>query len=274
MQQVLDQGVWQENRTGIRTKMIPGAMLKFDMVDGFPAVTTKKLAFGAVKGELLGFLRGFTSAAQFREFGCKVWDENSNKNEAWLNNPNRKGEDDLGRIYSAQYTDWKTSRGGSLNQIANLVSEIKTNPSSRRLLVTAWRPDEFDLMSLPSCHFAYQVIIEQDSKKMHLLWNQRSCDLFLGIPFNIGSYSLLLHLLAKTTGYIPGIVTGFLADVHIYENHLDQVKEQLSREPRPLPNLVLDPVITLDTPLDWIHPDMINLENYDPHPPIKAPMAV
>lgn len=273
LQDILDTGTWQNNRTGIRTKMLPGAMLKFDLRNGFPAVTTKKLAFNAVKGELLGFLRGVDTAKGFNELGCKVWDANASA-PAWQNNPANSTPDGdwLGRIYGKQWTDWNTSNGGKLNQISWLLDQITTNPTSRRLVVSAWRPDEINQMALPPCHYAFQVIIEQDTNTMHLLWSQRSCDMFLGIPFNIASYALLLEILAKLTGYTAGTLTGFLADAHIYENHLEQVKEQISRTPLELPTLVLS--FPADIAITDISPDMITLLGYQSHAAIKADMAV
>lgn len=289
MQRVLNEGTWQDNRTGIRTKMIPGAMLKFDLSEGFPAVTTKKLFFGAVKGELLGFLRGADTIKEFNDLGCKVWDANGTA-PAWVNNPNYKdiqhiadidgpvNSGYLGRIYGVQWRDWNCSnvpgRHNTLDQIETLLHQIRENPTSRRLLVTAWRPDELDQMALPPCHYGFQVIIEQETKTMHLLWNQRSCDLFLGIPFNIASYATLLHILARITGYNVGTLTGFLADVHLYENHLDQVKEQLSRSPLSLCNIFIDNKISLCTNINDIEPSDIQLGGYECYPPIKAPMAV
>lgn len=286
MKQVLEEGTWQDNRTGIRTKMIPGAMLKFDLQKGFPAVTTKKLFYGAVKGELLGFLRGADTIKEFNDLGCKVWDANG-KAEAWINNPNYRdiqhitdvdgpvNSGYLGRIYGVQWRDW-SHKGGpeSLDQIETLLEQIRINPTSRRLLVTAWRPDELNQMALPPCHYGFQVIIEQETKTMHLLWNQRSCDLFLGIPFNIASYATLLHILARLTGYKVGTLTGFLADVHIYENHIDQCNEQLSREPLPLCSLGIDEKIGMRTYIDFINPEDIQLIAYKSHGPIKADMAV
>jgi thymidylate synthase len=255
--------------------MIPGEILKFDMTDGFPAMTTKQLAFSAVKGELLGFLRGYTSAAQFRELGCKIWDKNANENEDWLANHFRKGEDDLGYIYSRLWTDMPNHTPYKWNQIERLISSIKEDPTSRRLLVNAWHPEVFDACALPPCHYGFQVIIEQDSNKMHMLWNQRSCDLFLGIPFNIASYALLLHLICRVTGYTPGTLTGFLADVHIYENHIDACHIQLSRELLHLPTLGISKLVVEGTPLENVRPEDIQwYGKYECHPPIKALMAV
>lgn len=275
MRNTLEFGELQKNRTGIDTLMYPGGdTMLFNLNEGFPAVTTKKLAFNAVKGELIGFLRGYTSAADFRKLGCRIWDQNANENKDWLANPNRFGEDDLGRIYSAQYTDWSTEDGYGLNQIQKLVDDIKSNPTSRRLIVSAWRPDEFDQMALPPCHILYQVTISQETGFMDLFWYQRSNDLFLGIPFNIASYSLLLNILCRLTGYKPRFVRWFGADVHIYANHIDAVKEQLSRDPLPLPTLKISEEFTPDTPIHKIKPEWFELENYQSHPPILAPMAV
>jgi thymidylate synthase len=276
MNKVMTEGKRQKNRTGIDTFMIPGAILQFDMTDGFPAVTTKKLAFNAVKGELLGFLRGYTSAAQFRELGCKIWDQNANENQAWLDNPHRTGTDDLGYIYSRLWTDMPVSleEGDAINwnQINELIDNIKKDPTSRRLLVNAWHPEVFHKCALPPCHYGFQVIIEQETKLMHLLWNQRSVDVFLGLPFNIASYATLLSILARITGYTPGTLTGFLADVHIYENHLDACRTQMSRKPLPLPEIFL--AVEEGQDIRTIQPEDIQLSEYESHPAIKAPMAV
>lgn len=284
LQTIIDTGTRQKNRTGIDTFMIPGYMLKFDLREGFPAVTTKKLAFKSIVGELIGFLRGCDTAKEFRDLGCKVWDANSRApawltNEFYIKNTNDtetfgESEGYLGRIYSKQYTDWACSDGSRLNQVQHLINEIKNNPTSRRLIVSAWRPDELNQMALPPCHYSYQVIIEQETKTMHLLWNQRSCDVFLGIPFNIASYATLLHILARITGYNVGTLTGFLADVHIYEDHLAQVKEQLSRTPHPLPQLMMNPLIIEGSLIEDIEPSDIALFNYQHDASIKAEMAV
>lgn len=289
LQNVLDNGTRQKNRTGIDTIMIPGAMLKFDLRDGFPAITTKKLAYRSVVGELIGFLRGCDTVKEFNDLGCKVWDANATA-PIWLNNPNYHDvvhfdEDDntvssgyLGRIYGVQWRKWNCNqipgKHTTLDQIETLLHQIRENPTSRRLIVTAWRPDELDQMALPPCHYSFQVIIEQESNVMHLLWNQRSCDLFLGIPFNIASYATLLSILAKITGYIPGTLTGFLADVHIYENHIDQVKEQLSRTPLTLCQLSISDRIKVGHYVNDINPFDISLVDYNSHPAIKAIMAI
>lgn len=268
---ILTSGVAQETRTGINTLMIPGYMLQYDLTKGFPAVTTKKLAFRSVVGELLGFLRGYSSAADFRKLGCKIWDQNANENESWLANPHRKGEDDLGYMYSRLWNEMPGVEGW--NQIDKLLEQIKEDPSSRRLIVSGWHPEVFDKAALPPCHVLWQVIIEQKTKKMHMTVYQRSCDTFLGVPFNIASYSLLLSLIATVTGYIPGTLTWFGADVHIYFNHIEQVREQLQRTCYDLPDLKLHG-ITQGTDLRSIEPDQIELINYECHSAIKADMAV
>lgn len=293
MRNIRDNGIRQKNRTGIDTLMLPGAMMQFDLRKGFPAVTTKKLFYGAVVGELIGFLRGCDTAVEFNELGCKVWDANA-KAPAWINNPNyidvqHLGGDNktdlissgyLGRIYGKQWRTWRTTvEGRVLDQIQKLLDTIYTDPTSRRMLVTAWRPDELDQMALPPCHYGFQVIIEQETKVMHLLWNQRSVDVFLGLPFNIASYATLLTLLAKLTGYTPGILTGFLADVHLYESHLLQVEDQLLRSPYELPTLdYTGPTYTGERfnadIFNSIEPGMFNLTNYKHWSAIKAPMAV
>ena len=294
LRDVRNNGVRQSNRTGIDCFTLPGAMLKFDMADGFPAVTTKKLAFGQVKGELIGFLKGFTSAAQFREVGCNIWDQNANENEAWLSSFWRAGEDDLGRIYGAQWREWhgimesvRTDSEGRVSvhftyvdQIASALAAIRLTPNSRRIIVTAWNPAELDQAALPPCHLLFQLIPHTSTGKLHMVMYQRSCDLFLGVPFNIASYAVLLHLFSAWTGYEPGTLTMMLADCHIYENHLDQVAEQLDRKPLDLPRLALHLIqdgyndLPLNKLLEHLKPNQINLRDYVSHPPITAPMAV
>ena len=276
LEKVLSEGVLQENRTGTKAYSIVGEMLSFDMNDGFPAITTKKLAFNAVKGELLGFLRGYTNAADFRKLGCNIWNQNANENETWLKNPVRKGEDDLGCIYGSQ---WINYNGEGVNQIKNALHEIVNNPTSRRIRVTAWNPLKVDQMALPPCHTDFQFYVNVETCELSMTMNQRSCDLFLGIPFNIASYALLLHIVAEATGYKPRHLKMFLGDVHIYENHIEQVKKQLSREEYELPWLVMkrwDSEFDISS-YDWIQslePDDFDLSGYDFHPPISAPMAV
>jgi thymidylate synthase len=294
LQAILRDGIRQSNRTGIDTLTLPGAMLKFDLREGFPAITTKKLFFAAVKGELIGFLRGVTSAADFRALGCNIWDQNANENEKWLKNPAREGEDDLGRIYGAQWRDWGgplveshlkgpagevTWSPTSIDQIARALNDVRYNSTSRRIIVNAWNAAELDQAALPPCHVLFQLLPHVDGRVLHMTMYQRSCDMFLGVPFNIASYALLLELFAAWTGYTAGTLTMFLADAHIYENHIDQVKEQLAREPLPAPRLEIDHLVNvaearLDQILDHLHPDDIRLVDYQHHAAIKAPMAV
>ena len=286
LQHVLDTGTWQGNRTGIPTLRTDGAMLQFDMADGFPAVTTKALAFRAVLGELLGFIRGCDNAGQFRALGCNVWNANANDNTAWVGNPYRLGYDDLGRIYGVQWRQWEGFNHEDphgevvVDQLANACNEIIHNPESRRILVNAWNPAELNMMALPPCHLLFQFLVNKDRNELSLCMYQRSCDLFLGIPFNIASYALLLHLVAAATGRKPARLTMFLADVHIYQNHMEQVKEQLSREPYPLPRLAIDatsPSFYGLRGIEWleaVEPHHVWLEEYEKHPAIKADMAV
>lgn len=275
LERVMREGTMQQNRTGIAAKRITGAMLEFDMGDGFPVVTTKKLAFGSVKGELIGFLRGYTSAAQFRQLGCKVWDQNANENHAWIHNKNRKGHDDLGRIYGAQWNNWR-GEYDDVYQIENLIDTIKDDPTSRRMIVTAWNPAELSRMALPPCHLLFQVLINEECREMSMVMYQRSCDMFLGIPFNIASYALLLHIVARATGYEPKKLCMMLADVHVYENHFDQVQEQRNREPYMLPEIqiFMRDCETAHERIMLLEPEDIQLVGYLHHPAITGAMAV
>lgn len=291
LQDILDNGQREPNRTGIDTLTLPGAMLKFDLRDGFPAVTTKKLAFGAVKGELIGFLRGCTNVKDFQALGCKVWDANASA-PYWLSNPAHSGEDgDLGRIYGAQWRDYRyeSSDGNviGVDQIAVALDQLRHNPESRRIIVDAWNPGEINRAALPPCHTDFQLLPRSDGT-LHMCMKMRSVDMFLGCPFNIASYALLLELFAAWSGRTAATLTMFLADAHIYVNHIDQVKEQLAREPLPLPKLKMDLYggsrdfmdnrgcvdLGLEVLLEDLWPDDIWLEGYQSHAPIKAEMAV
>ena len=279
LERVLEEGKWQQNRTGIPTKRIEGAMLEFNLKEGFPAVTTKKLAWKNVVGELLGFIRGYTDAEMFRELGCTIWDQNANENEAWLANSNRVGKDDLGRIYGAQWRNWTVPYSTqTIDQLENAVSEIMHNPTSHSIIVTAWNPGELDLMALPPCHMTYQFLVDVESNELSLCMYQRSCDLFLGIPFNIASYALLLEMVAAATGRVASKLVMFLADVHIYQNHIEQVLEQLKREPFAPPQLKIAEVFFNSSVglnrLNEAEPSDFQLENYVSHLPIKGDMAV
>jgi thymidylate synthase len=293
LSEILTNGSQQPNRTGTDTLMIDGAMMQFNQQYGFPAITTKKLAFNQMKGELVGFIRGVTSAADFRELGCSIWDQNANENKDWLNNPYRRGEDDLGCIYGEMWRSWPKLEGGTLDQLGEAIRTIIVNPTNRRIIINAWRPDMFDRMALPPCHVMYQFLVDTRKQTLNMCMYQRSCDMFLGVPFNIASASLLLSIVAKITGYKPGNFTHFLADAHIYVNHIEQVKTQLSRDHYPAPRLKLDwyapsdewrskinsvehhvALALIDAQLQKIEPDMIMLLDYQSHDAIPAPMAV
>lgn len=271
LQKILNEGVLQENRTGIKAYSVVGEMLSFDMEDGFPAVTTKKLAFNQVKGELIGFIRGCTNVKDFQALGCNVWDLNASS-EYWLANPVNKGDGDLGPIYGA---NWRNFNGQGIDQLENAVRDVMLNPTSRRIKVIAWNPAQINDMALPPCHTDFQLYVNTRDNELSMTMNQRSCDMFLGVPFNIASYALLLHIIARATGYKPRHLKMFLTDCHIYENHVEQVKEQLTRGEYGLPTLLLRKFE--GTPMQFIEgiePDDITLHGYRSHPAIKAPMAV
>lgn len=297
LKRILETGTKQSNRTGIDTLFLPGAMLQFDLRTEFPAITTKRLAFNVVKGELIGFLRGYDNASAFRELGCNIWDKNANENEHWLKNYNRNGHDDLGRIYGVQWRKWNAYNSipglgmgyewqpheyvqSELDQVNTVLQKLYTNPTDRRMIISAWRPDEFDQMALPPCHVLYQFIANVETKELHLCMYQRSCDMFLGVPFNIASASLFLTIMANLSGFTPATFTHFLADAHIYVNHTEQVKEQLAREPYTLPQLeYTGPIVGNGERFgpdifERLLPENFQLKNYQCHSIIKAPMAV
>lgn len=298
---ILETGERVSNRTGIDTLMIPGAHLTADLSRGFPALTTKRLAWKAVKGELLAFLEAKSSAADFRKYDCNIWDANANQNSVWLSNPHRLGQDDLGKIYGVQWRSFDSYRIVTHNQTINIdgtdqieaaLNTVLNNPESRRILVNAWNPNQLDQMALPPCHILFQLLPNPTTRVMHMCMYQRSCDMFLGIPFNIASYALLLSLFCRWTGYTPGKLNMFLADCHIYVNHIDAVKTQFERTPYPMPQLFLGDTVhtidnlpnvgptiskitkTVDRFLNLIDLDDIHLNNYVCHSAIKAPMAV
>lgn len=293
MQCILETGIYQLNeRTRQNCWMIPAAMLQFDLREDFPAITTKQLFFGQVKGELCGFMRGVTNAAEFRALGCKVWDANANETPGWLANPHRKGEDDLGRIYGAQWTEWEAPAqtvndngrvtfipGPRHNQLETALRTLLRDPSNRRIIINAWNPGELHRMALPPCHVLYQFVADVNNRVLHMSMYQRSCDTFLGVPFNIASSALLLSIMARLSGFTPGVFTHFLTDVHIYDNHRPQVLLQLEREHLPPPTLALDlkPIVNeseIDGVFRRIEPSQIQLLNYQSHDPIRAAMAV
>lgn len=277
LQKVREKGKRQKNRTGVDTFFLPGHMLNFDLAEGFPILTTKFINFRSIVAELLGFIKGFNNAGQFRDLGTRIWDKDANENPEWLKNPNRAGKDDLGRIYGKQWRDWRDPRNASIDQLALALHNIVTNHTSRRIIVTAWNPGELHTMALPPCHLLFQVLVGQEEKKLHMTMYQRSCDLFLGVPFNISSYALLLSLIAHVTGYDVGTLSIALADVHIYENHLEQVDEQLTRVPHSSPQIQINENGTYLTPLmrlESILPHQIHIHGYLHYPEIKAELNV
>ncbi len=266
LKKVLKNGSKRQDRTGVGTISIFGESMRFDLAKGFPALTTKKLAFNAVKAELLWFLKGSSNVKELQELGCHIWDANA---QAPYWKPKARFEGDLGRIYGVQWRSWQKTDGSIVDQIEDLITKIKENPTDRRMVVTAWNPGEIDQMALPPCHMFFQAFVSD--KKLSLAMYQRSADMFLGVPFNIASYSLLLSMIAHVTGLIPGEFIHFLGDTHIYLNHLEQVNELLSRKPMKLANLWLNPKVK--NLYDFKMED-IKLVDYNSHPAIKAQMAV
>ena len=263
---ILEKGVDRKNRTGISTRAVFGMQLRFNMKDGFPAVTTKKLAFNTMKAELLWFIKAGDDVKELQKMDCHIWDANANA-DYWK--PKARFEGDLGRIYGVQWRKWRNPEGKEIDQLAEAIRLIKEEPDSRRIIVNAWNPGELDQMALPPCHMFFQFFVVNN--KLSLQMYQRSCDMFLGVPFNIASYSLLLHMVAQVTRLQPHEFIHTLGDTHIYHNHFNQVKEQLSRKPLPLPQLKLNPNIKN---IDEFKMEDIELVNYQHHPQIKAPMAV
>ncbi len=258
LRHVLEQGTYKADRTGTGTWSIFGAQTRYPLSDGFPLVTTKKVHLKSIIYELLWFIRGETNVRWLQQHGVSIWDE-------WAN----KDTGELGRVYGAQWTDWRSFEGRSINQLKDVVSQIRTNPDSRRLIVSAWNPGELHLMALPPCHAFFQFYVSEGTLSCQLY--QRSADLFLGVPFNIASYALLTLMVAQVTGLRPGEFIHTLGDAHIYSNHVDQVRTQLTRDPRPLPRVRLNPERReLE---EFVYEDF-ELIGYDPHPPIKAPVAV
>ncbi|MGN0036504.1 MAG: thymidylate synthase [Bacteroidaceae bacterium] len=257
LQRVMDEGVRKDDRTGTGTLSVFGHQMRFRMEDGFPCLTTKKLHLKSIIYELLWFLRGDTNVKYLQEHGVRIWNE-------WA------GEDgDLGPIYGYQWRSWPDYRGGHIDQIRQVVETIKHNPDSRRMLVSAWNVAALDEMHLPPCHILFQFYVADGRLSLQLY--QRSADIFLGVPFNIASYALLLMMVAQATGLKAGDFVHTLGDAHIYRNHLDQVRLQLTREPRPLPQMHLNPDVK--DILDFRFEDF-ELTNYNPHPHIAGQVAV
>ena len=257
LQHVLDHGTQKSDRTGTGTISVFGHQMRFDLGQGFPLLTTKKVHLKSIIHELLWFLKGDTNIAYLKENGVSIWDEWADVNG------------DLGPIYGYQWRSWPAADGRHIDQISEVIAALKHNPDSRRIIVSAWNVGEIQNMKLPPCHAFFQFYVADGKLSCQLY--QRSADIFLGVPFNIASYALLTLMMAQATGLKPGDFVHTLGDAHIYLNHMEQVKLQLSRDTRALPSMRLNPVVT--DLFDFKYEDF-TLENYDPHPGIKAPVAV
>ena len=257
MQRILDEGVRKSDRTGTGTLSIFGPQLRFDLADGFPLVTTKKLHLKSIVHELLWFLKGDTNIAYLRENGVSIWDEWADANG------------DLGPVYGYQWRSWPAPGGQHIDQISQVIAELKRNPDSRRLLVSAWNVADVPKMKLAPCHAFFQFYVAQG--KLSLQLYQRSADFFLGVPFNIASYALLNLMVAQVCGFEPGEFVHTLGDTHLYLNHLEQARSQLERTPRRLPTMRVNPEVK--DIFGFRYEDFV-LEGYDPHPAIKAPVSV
>jgi thymidylate synthase len=254
---VLDRGRFKPDRTGTGTYSVFGAQARFDLAAGFPLVTTKKLHLKSIIHELLWFLAGDTNVRYLQQNGVTIWDE-------WAD-----ADGNLGRVYGAQWRDWRTADGRTVDQIGEVIAQIKKNPDSRRLIVSAWNPGEVSSMALPPCHALFQFFVLEGRLSCQLY--QRSADLFLGVPFNIASYALLTMMVAQVTGLAPGDFVHTFGDLHLYANHLEQAREQLTRTPRALPSMKLNPAVR---DIHGFRYEDFTLSGYDPHPAIKAPIAV
>lgn len=259
LQTVLRDGKFREDRTGVGTYSLFGAQLRFDLRHHFPLLTTKKLYLRGIIHELLWFIAGDTNVRYLRENKVRIWDE-------WA-----REDGSLGRVYGAQWRDWRGPNGKHVDQLGEVVQSIRQNPASRRHIVCAWNPGEIDEMALPPCHALFQFWVDQEAGELSCQLYQRSADIFLGVPFNIASYALLTMMVAQVTGLKPGDFVHTFGDVHLYKNHVDQAKEQLSREPRTPPTMHLNPTIERLEDFRYEH---FELRDYNPHPTIKAPIAV
>ncbi|MBS1582060.1 MAG: thymidylate synthase [Bacteroidetes bacterium] len=257
LRRILAEGVRKQDRTGTGTLSCFGHQMRFDLAEGFPLLTTKKLHVKSIIHELLWFLKGDTNIAYLKEHGVRIWDEWADANG------------DLGPVYGHQWRSWPTPDGGQIDQIAKLLEMIRRNPDSRRLIVTAWNPADVDRMALPPCHCLFQFYVADGKLSCQLY--QRSADTFLGVPFNIASYALLTLMVAQVCGLRPGEFVHSFGDVHLYADHIEQAKLQLTRDIRPLPTMRLDPAVT---DLFAFRFDDFTLEHYDPHPHIKAAVSV
>lgn len=261
--------VSHNERTGKDCHFYHGDMMKFDLSDGyFPVLTTKKMAVKSMIGELLGFIRGVDNAKDFRDLKCNFWNANANETADWLANPNRKGEDDLGRIYGVQAREWAAYDGSTVDQLKMVIDKIQNRVDDRRLIVTHWNPGEVPLQALPPCHMTYQFGI--DGNRLDLCMYQRSCDVPLGIPMNIASYALLLKLVAQITGMEAGVFTHMMWNIHVYEDQLAECHTQLERVPFDPPKIWINPEIkTLEDLETWVTPDDFKLIDYKYHDAIK-----
>ncbi len=257
LRRILAEGVRKGDRTGTGTLSVFGHQMRFDLADGFPLVTTKKLHIRSIVHELIWFLAGDTNIRYLKENGVSIWDD-------WADEAG-----DLGPVYGHQWRSWPTPEGGAIDQIRWVEQEIRQNPDSRRLMVTAWNPADVPRMALPPCHALFQFYVAEGRLSCQLY--QRSADVFLGVPFNIASYALLTAMMAQAAGLRPGEFIHTFGDAHLYLNHLEQAELQLSRAPRPLPKLKLDPRVGSVLDFRFEH---VAIEGYDPHPHIKAPVAV
>lgn len=291
LKDILENGNEREDRTGVGTISVFGRQIRFDLTKGFPAVTTKSLAWKAVVSELLWFLEGSTSEHRLAELknDGKPYTELTEKERKtiWTLNAENQGKQlsykngELGPVYGKQWRQWGSwliggnhGSGYNVDQITTIINQIKCNPTSRRIMVNAWNVGELDIMALPPCHYGFQLYVDGD--KLSLMWNQRSVDCFLGLPFNIASYALLLHIVAYMTNKVPYELIGNLGDTHIYKNHIEQVKEQLTRTPHKLPTLKMPEIywVELDDYLKKVKTSDFILENYVHDSSLKAPMAI
>lgn len=281
VRQILNHGVRKTNRTGVDAITLPGAMFEHDMKNGFPLLTTKSVPFRLIASELEFFIKGITDKEWLRSRNNHIWDEWCSPDKVpYGHDPETKAkmmaERELGPIYGwqwrhfgAEYVSYdQPPRGTGVDQLQKVVDKLKTDPHDRRMIVSAWNPVDFHRMALPPCHYGFQITVVDGT--LNLMWNQRSVDTALGLPFNIASYALLLHLLAKESGFKEGKLVGFLADTHIYVNHLDGMKEQLEREPYKLPTIVTPEFTSI---FDWKYEDS-HIEGYEHHPKIAFEIAV
>ncbi len=257
LRKIVETGTDRGDRTGTGTRSIFGYQMRFNLADGFPLLTTKKLHLKSIIYELLWFLRGDTNVKYLQDHGVRIWNE-------WAD-----ADGNLGHIYGYQWRSWPDYNGGYIDQIAEVINTIKNNPESRRIIVSAWNVGDLKTMNLPPCHLLFQFYVADGRLSLQLY--QRSADCFLGVPFNIASYALLLMMVAQVTGLEPGDFVHTLGDAHIYSNHFEQVAEQLSREPRPLPRMIINPDVKELTDFKF---EDFTLEDYNPHPHIKATVAV